>query len=69
MIRTFSWQKHPGSNGIDPVCAFHGLRSSEHVCLYCCLCFGTLTPDECWEDAEGVKWDMHPACAEADRER
>ena len=29
---------------IDPVCAIHGKRWSEHPegrCLYCCLCFST----------------------------
>jgi len=26
-------------------------------CLYCCICFKVLTPDECVTDMEGVKWD------------
>lgn len=46
---------------IDPVCAFHGKRWSEHEgghCLYCCICFKTLTPDECAADADGQKWDV-----------
>lgn len=50
---------------IDPVCAFHGKRWSEHDggrCLYCCLCFVTLTPDACWQDADGQRWDMCAAC-------
>jgi hypothetical protein len=51
---------------IDPVCAFHGKRASEHVCLYCCLCFETMTPEECWRDEAGQRWDVHPACHESD---
>jgi hypothetical protein len=46
---------------IDPVCLFHGKRRSEHEggrCLFCGICFDTLTPEECWEDAEGQKWDV-----------
>jgi len=31
---------------LDPVCAFHGKRASEHFCLYCCLCFETLAPEQ-----------------------
>lgn len=45
---------------IDPVCAFHGKKWSEHeggVCLYCCICFTTLTPAECAVDIEGQKHD------------
>jgi hypothetical protein len=48
---------------IDPVCLFHGKRLSEHVCLYCCLCFMTLTPEQCYEDAERQKWDVCVPCA------
>lgn len=48
---------------VDPVCLFHGKRRSEHHCLYCCLCFETLTPDECYVDAAGVKWDVCVECA------
>lgn len=48
---------------IDPVCAFHGLRRSEHNCLYCCLCFETLTPEEC-AVIDGERWDMCVSCAE-----
>lgn len=56
------------SASIDPVCAFHGLRASEHEhgrCLYCCLCFDQLTPAECWADADGVKWDICVPCGVA----
>ena len=49
------------SAAIDPTCAFHGKKWSEHDhgrCLYCCICFKTLTPDECAEDLKGQKWDV-----------
>lgn len=48
---------------IDPVCLFHGLRRSEHECLYCCLCFKTLTPAECSTNADGDKQDVCIPCA------
>lgn len=51
---------HP-QQSIDPVCAIHGKRWSEHDggrCLYCCICFRPLTPEECAVDAEGSKWDV-----------
>jgi hypothetical protein len=52
---------------IDPVCAIHGKRWSEHEggrCLYCCICFKELTPDECVVDISGQKWDVcRGACA------
>ena len=49
----------------DPVCAFHGKHWSEHEggrCLYCCQCFRTLTPEECWADESGQKWDICEDC-------
>lgn len=54
---------------IDPVCVFHGKRASEHYCLYCCLCFETLEPEDCWEDEEGVKWDICRPCKEHEEAR
>jgi hypothetical protein len=45
---------------IDPVCAHHGKRWSEHEggrCLFCCICATVLTPEQCAVDEEGVKWD------------
>ncbi|MCR4340280.1 MAG: hypothetical protein NUW01_10395 [Gemmatimonadaceae bacterium] len=53
----------------NPVCAFHGMTAEEHEhgrCLYCCLCFETLTPDECWADESGDRWDMCRDCGERD---
>jgi ribosome-binding protein aMBF1 (putative translation factor) len=52
---------------LDPVCTFHGLRASEHEfgrCLYCCLCFVTLTPDTCAVDIDGSKVDVCRPCWE-----
>lgn len=39
----------------DPVCAIHGKRLSEHKCLYCCLCFASLTPDQCITRSNGTR--------------
>lgn len=46
----------------------HGKDTAEHVCLFCCLCFEDLTPEECFVDAEGVKWDMCKPCAKMEAE-
>jgi hypothetical protein len=48
---------------IDPTCVFHGKKASEHQCLYCCLCFKTITPDECHMTDAGVKEDVCEDCA------
>lgn len=53
---------------IDPVCMLHGKKRSEHLCLYCCLCFKELTPEECYEDEEGVKWDVCKPCQQKEAE-
>ncbi len=50
-------------NPIDPVCVFHGKRASEHVCLYCCLCFKSLTPEECHVRSDGEREDVCDECA------
>lgn len=51
---------------LDPVCLFHGIRRSEHEggrCLFCCICFRSdLTPDTCYQDKEGQKWDLCWEC-------
>lgn len=47
---------------IDPVCLMHGKKLSEHHCLYCCLCFKDLIPDECYEDPQDQKWDICQDC-------
>jgi len=46
---------------LDPVCAIHGQRWSEHDggrCLYCCICFRPLTVEECATDSSGQRWDV-----------
>jgi hypothetical protein len=43
---------------MDPVCVMHGKRMSEHVCLYCCICFADLTPEQCASDEHGNKFDV-----------
>ena len=48
---------------IDPVCLVHGKKQSEHVCLYCCLCFKSLTLDECNVRKDGKKEDVCKPCA------
>jgi hypothetical protein len=54
----------------DPVCVFHGKPWSEHEhgrCLYCCLCFKTLTIEECNITVDGDREDVCVPCAEAER--
>ena len=47
---------------LDPTCLFHGLKGSEHNCLYCTLCFRTLTPEECNVRPDGQREDVCVAC-------
>ena len=49
---------------IDPVCLIHGKKMSEHSCLYCCLCYETLTPEECHTRPDGVKEDVCKPCGQ-----
>jgi hypothetical protein len=49
---------------VDPVCAFHGMRWSEHVCMYCCLCFKDLSWDDSNVLADGTREDVCRECAE-----
>ena len=56
-------------SAIDPVCLFHGKRWSEHYCLYCCLCFRTLTPEECHVRADGKREDVCEECAAFEQAR
>ena len=52
---------------IDPVCLVHGKRMSQHECLYCCLCFRSLTPDECNVTKDGKKEDVCVPCAKKEQ--
>jgi hypothetical protein len=56
-------------NNPDYVCLIHGKRASEHDCLYCCLCFRPLTPDECNVNEQGNKEDVCVPCARMERAR
>ncbi len=50
---------------IDYTCLIHGKKMSEHpngICLYCCLCFKSLTPEECTPNADGIKEDVCIDC-------
>ena len=47
---------------LDWTCLTHGKKMSEHLCLYCCMCFKSLTPEECTPDEKGQKWDICQSC-------
>ena len=53
---------------IDPMCLIHGKRMSEHVCLYCCMCFKPLKPDQCNVREDGLKEDVCIDCAKRERD-
>jgi len=53
---------------IDPLCLMHGKRLSEHDCLYCCLCFEDLTPEQCHVLPDGTRENICNKCAEAESE-
>lgn len=53
---------------LDPTCLVHGLRRSEHECIYCCLCFASLTREECSRNEEGELQDVCRPCL-ADEQR
>lgn len=52
----------------DVTCVMHGRKKSEHLCLFCCLCFEDLTEAECNVRADGFKEDVCKPCAEVERE-
>lgn len=56
------------TDNIDPVCLVHGLRMSEHDCLYCCLCFEPLTFEQCNILPSGEREDVCVECAKMERE-
>jgi len=55
-------------NKIDPVCFIHGKKMSEYQCLYCCLCFKSLTLDECNVRSDGKNEDVCKECAKKEKE-
>lgn len=52
----------------DWTCLIHGLKMSEHVCLYCCLCFKSLTAEECHMLPNGKREDVCNDCAKEEEE-
>ena len=40
------------------------IANSEHDCLYCCLCFKTLTLKECSVGRDGKREDVCTECAD-----
>ncbi len=46
------------------ICLMHGKDMNEHDCLYCCLCFKTLTIDELHIRDDGFPEDVCIPCAE-----
>jgi hypothetical protein len=54
---------------LDPVCLIHGRRKSEHECLYCCLCFKSLTREECNVREDGTLEDVCVPCARLEDQR
>lgn len=56
----------------DWTCLIHGKKMSEHPpygCLYCCLCFKDLTPEECHVLPDGTKEDVCNECAKYEEEK
>ena len=54
---------------LDPVCAFHGKKWSEHEgnrCLHCPICFRSDFGYPKWVDGEGQAWDVCRFCGEAE---
>jgi hypothetical protein len=54
---------------IDITCSMHGRKRSEHMCLFCCLCFEDLTPEECNVRDNGALEDVCKPCAEEEKQR
>lgn len=52
----------------DWTCTIHGKKMSEHVCIYCCLCYRSLTPEECHVTLDGETEDVCEECAAAEAE-
>lgn len=52
----------------DSTCLIHGLKYSEHQCIYCCLCFKSLTIKECNLSETGEREDVCVECAKMEKE-
>ena len=53
---------------IDPVCIVHGVKRSEHDCLYCAICYRDLTIKECHVLSDGTLEDVCNDCARHEQE-
>ena len=49
--------------GGDYTCLIHGKKMSEHDCIYCCLCFKSLTLEQCHLLSNGKREDVCNECA------
>jgi hypothetical protein len=58
----------PEDHTLDPVCLMHGQRKSQHLCLYCSICYESLTLDQCYQDSDGQRWDICKPCAAREQE-
>ncbi len=59
-----------GPPPVDPTCAFHGKKWSEHEggrCLYCPLCFRSDFNYPKYVDEEGQMWDVCQECGEMEK--
>jgi hypothetical protein len=45
------------------ICLVHGQEIGKHVCLFCCLCYKDLKPEDCNINDEGQKEDVCKDCA------
>lgn len=54
---------------IDPVCLIHGKKRSEHQCLYCCLCYVSLTLEQCNINEQGQRENVCVPCATQEKQQ
>jgi hypothetical protein len=52
---------------MSAICTMHGRKLSEHLCLFCCLCFKDLTVEQCHTLPDGTKEDVCNECAEKEQ--
>ena len=53
---------------MDYTCLIHGKKMSEHQCIYCCMCFESLTIEECNLTEDGKPEDICKECAEIEKQ-
>lgn len=47
----------------DPICLFHNLPKSKHLCAICCLCFTELTEQNASMTIDGYMVDICIECS------